>query len=278
MAVEELGDLLVAGAQPVDEQGWQAGPDGQFVGDLVAFAAQLWTGVAGVYAAGDAARWHNQLFGRPMRLEHWTSAAEQGAAAVGNALDPASATPYETVPYFWSDWYDSRLQFVGVPDAEEVVLVDGGPESGRRCVALYRDGDRLVGAFAVNGRSVIMKYRGLIGARTSWVDALDFAETGRGNRTAYRGRFGYRNDGYSSSPDGGRGTGMELLQLRAQHGFRPVSRWSGRAPLHERVAWQQVAGSARGDHPRRGLRPVDHLPGRARGRARRVTWNRPTPC
>jgi NADPH-dependent 2,4-dienoyl-CoA reductase/sulfur reductase-like enzyme len=62
--------------------------------------ASLFTGAEGVYAAGDVARWHNPAFDRPMRLEHWTSAAEQGALAARNALDPAAAKPYVTVPYF----------------------------------------------------------------------------------------------------------------------------------------------------------------------------------
>ena len=110
-----------------------------------------------------------------MRLEHWTSAAEQGAAAARNALDPASAKPYATVPYFWSDWYDSRIQFVGVPATDEIRVVEGDPEVGGRMVALYREGDRLAGALTVNGQNVIMKYRGLIMKRVNWTDALAFA-------------------------------------------------------------------------------------------------------
>lgn len=34
-------------------------------------------------------------FDRVMRLEHCTSAAEQGAAAARNALDPQNATPLQ---------------------------------------------------------------------------------------------------------------------------------------------------------------------------------------
>ena len=42
-------------------------------------------------------------------------------------------------------------------------------------VGLYRDGDRLVGALAVNHQASIMKYRALIAKRAGWDEALDFA-------------------------------------------------------------------------------------------------------
>jgi NADPH-dependent 2,4-dienoyl-CoA reductase/sulfur reductase-like enzyme len=171
-------DLVVVGvgAQPTTD--WLAG-SGLTIDNGVVCDETLWTGVAGVYAAGDAARWHNPLFDRLQRLEHWTSAAEQGAAAARNALDPSSAKPYSTVPYFWSDWYDSRIQFVGIPEADEIVVVDGDVDVDRRWIALYRGGDRIVGALTVNGQAEIMKYRGLIARSTSWADALEVAEQRR---------------------------------------------------------------------------------------------------
>jgi NADPH-dependent 2,4-dienoyl-CoA reductase/sulfur reductase-like enzyme len=166
-------DLVVIGVGADPATGWLA-DSGLTLDTGVVCDASLWTGVPGVYAAGDVARWSNPLFERSMRLEHWTSAAEQGALAARNALGLAAPAPYSTVPYFWSDWYDSRLQFVGLPQADSVSVVDGSVEDSR-WVALYRAGDRLVGALARNGQSVIMKYRGLIGKRASWDDALAFA-------------------------------------------------------------------------------------------------------
>ncbi|KAA9166012.1 oxidoreductase [Amycolatopsis acidicola] len=168
-------DLVVVGIGAVPATGWLE-DSGLRLDNGVVCDEYLFTGADGVYAAGDVARWQNPLFDRPMRLEHWTSAAEQGAAAARNALDAESAKPYSTVPYFWSDWYDSRIQFVGVPATDEIRVVEGDPEAGGRMAALYREGDRLAGALAVNGQNVIMKYRGLIMKRTSWTDALAFAE------------------------------------------------------------------------------------------------------
>jgi NADPH-dependent 2,4-dienoyl-CoA reductase/sulfur reductase-like enzyme len=171
-------DLVVVGigASPAVE--WLEG-SGLTLDNGIVCDETMYTGVPGVYAAGDVASWFNGVMGRRQRLEHWTSAAEQGAAAARNALDPRHSTPYGTVPYFWSDWYDSRIQFVGSPEADEVRLVDGDASRDRRWIALYRSGDRLIGALTVNGPTDIMKYRGLIQKQTRWDEALAFAKKRR---------------------------------------------------------------------------------------------------
>jgi NADPH-dependent 2,4-dienoyl-CoA reductase/sulfur reductase-like enzyme len=137
----------------------------------------LQTGAPGVYAAGDVARWNNPQFNRMMRVEHWSNAAEQGARAARNAVSPATAAePYTTVPYFWSDWYGSRIQFVGLAarDQHEVV---SGDLAGDHFVALYREGDKLTGALTLNGQRHIMKYRRLIAQGTTFEEALAFSQT-----------------------------------------------------------------------------------------------------
>jgi NADPH-dependent 2,4-dienoyl-CoA reductase/sulfur reductase-like enzyme len=171
-------DLVVVGIGVVPVVDWLAGSR-LTLDNGIRCDETLWTGAPGVYAAGDVANWFNPVMGERQRMENWTAAAEQGATAARNALDPANAKPYGTVPYFWSDWYDVRIQFVGSPDADEATLVDGDPESGRRWVALYRRGDRLIGALTVNGQAEIMKYRGQILKETPWEDALAFAEKRR---------------------------------------------------------------------------------------------------
>ena len=78
-----------------------------------------------VFAAGDVARWRNELFGEEMRIEHWTNAAEQGAWAASNLLAASigdELLPYAPVPFFWSDQFDQRLQFLGL----------SAPDDGRR--------------------------------------------------------------------------------------------------------------------------------------------------
>ena len=118
-------------------------------------------------------------FGAAMRVEHWSTAAEQGAAAARNAValagdPPAAARPFTTVPYFWSDWYAHRIQFVGVAGADEVRVVAGDVDA-ERFVALYRRGDRVVGALTLNGQAVVMKYRALIARRASWTEVVELS-------------------------------------------------------------------------------------------------------
>lgn len=136
--------------------------------------AGLATSLPGVWAAGDVAHFPNRRFGGGlMRLEHWTSAAEQGGLAGRNASrSEGDAEVLETIPYFWSDWYGHRIQFVGSPDADEVVLV--GPQ-GPGAIALYRRGDAMVGALTVDRPQDIMKFRRRVMQPGGWEDAVAHA-------------------------------------------------------------------------------------------------------
>jgi NADPH-dependent 2,4-dienoyl-CoA reductase/sulfur reductase-like enzyme len=131
------------------------------------------TAAPGVVAAGDVARWPNRLFGEEMRIEHWSNAVEQGAAAAKRLLaSDETAEPFAPVPYFWSDQYDTKIQFLGraAPD-DAVAVVDGSPEEGR-FVAIFGRAGRLVGALAFNRPRQLMAYRRLIANATPWEDAL----------------------------------------------------------------------------------------------------------
>ncbi|MFN3258770.1 MAG: NAD(P)/FAD-dependent oxidoreductase [Ilumatobacter sp.] len=136
--------------------------------------------VPGVYAAGDVLRWMNPLFGEEMRIEHWTNAAEQGAVAARNVLAAAAgadAEEYGAVPFFWSDQFDIRIQFLGRADADdEVAVVAGSIDSGKFLAMYGRDG-RLHGALGVNAPRWIMPIRKLLLAQASWDDALSHAAT-----------------------------------------------------------------------------------------------------
>ena len=127
----------------------------------------------GVYAAGDVARVANEWHGDSPRIEHWTNAVEQAVHAAENALAGSGASAsFSSVPYFWSDQYDRKIQFAG--DArrhDEMVIVDGSLAE-RRLTTIFRRGERLVACLTVNQPRALIKYRKLLAARASWVVAL----------------------------------------------------------------------------------------------------------
>jgi NADPH-dependent 2,4-dienoyl-CoA reductase/sulfur reductase-like enzyme len=167
-------DLVIIGIGVAPATEWLAGSrialspaDGAVLCD-----EYLRTSAPDVYAAGDVAHWPNGALDCAMRLENWTNASDQGTQAAINALFPERARAHETVPYFWSDWYGNRIQFVGTAIAQSVSFASGGPDEGK-FVALYRTGERLVGAATLNEPRKVMKLRRLIASRGSWTDAVE---------------------------------------------------------------------------------------------------------
>ncbi len=170
-------DLVVVGIGVSPNTGWLKGSgitlnerDGAIICDET-----LNVGLPGVYAAGDVAYFPNRLFdGELMRVEQWTNANEQGTLAAKNALNPDEAQPSAAVPYFWSDWYGHRIQFVGIPQADEIRVVS--QELGEeKFLALYRRGDRITGCISIDRPAQIMKFRRQIMQSGSWTAALEFA-------------------------------------------------------------------------------------------------------
>ncbi|MFT3851811.1 MAG: FAD-dependent oxidoreductase [Ilumatobacteraceae bacterium] len=175
-------DVVVVGIGVSPTVDWLTG-SGTELRDGVVCDATLWTGIPNVFAAGDCVRWFNELYGEEMRVEHWTNAAEQGAAAATNLLAVAAgdaAVPYAPVPFFWSDQYDSRIQYLGraAGTADEQVVVVAG-DLGGRFAALYGQDGRFRAALGVTMPRMVMPMRKLLMQRASWEEALAFAEAAR---------------------------------------------------------------------------------------------------
>jgi 3-phenylpropionate/trans-cinnamate dioxygenase ferredoxin reductase component len=120
------GDVVVAGVgvTPRVELAQRAGlavDNGVTTDEFLAASAP------GVWAAGDvAAAWH-PILARRIRLEHWSSALNQGPAAARNML--GLATPYERIPYFYSDQYDIGMEYSGYAVDWDRVVYRGDPAS-----------------------------------------------------------------------------------------------------------------------------------------------------
>ena len=170
-------DVVVVGVGVAPATEWLES-SGLALRDGIVCDATLNTGVPGVYAAGDCVRWHNGVFAHhddaEMRVEHWTNAAEQGAAAARNLLAAHRGdqpTPYESVPFFWSDQFDSRIQFVGRAHGGDDVHVFAGSTDGA-FAALYGWEGHLRGVLGVSMPKMVMPFRTLVGAKATWDHAL----------------------------------------------------------------------------------------------------------
>jgi NADPH-dependent 2,4-dienoyl-CoA reductase/sulfur reductase-like enzyme len=133
------------------------------------------TAVPNVYAVGDLANWPHPRYGGRIRLEHWTNASEQGAAAAHNLLSGSERTPFTPVPYFWSDQYKKKVQLLGQgAPADQVTFVHGSPED-RKFVAFLGRGGMLTGVLGLRSTPRTMRYRGLLEKPTTWDEALSAA-------------------------------------------------------------------------------------------------------
>ncbi len=118
------------------------------------------TSAANIYAAGDCTNHPNPLLGRRLRLESVPNAMEQSRVAAANMA--GNAKTYASMPWFWSDQYDLKLQIVGFPGASDQPVVRGDVEA-RRFATFYFQGRTLVAADAVNSPREFMAARQLVG-------------------------------------------------------------------------------------------------------------------
>ena len=160
-------DVIVVGIGAAPTTDWLVG-SGVALDDGVVCDASLrvldpnGATVPGVYAAGDVVRWDLPEFGGAVRVEHWTNAVEQGAHAAQTALAVAAGdepTPYAPLPFFWSDQFDHRIQFLGHPGPNDQVEVVAGSVPDGKWLAVYSDGDRLTGTLGVNAPKWVMPTR-----------------------------------------------------------------------------------------------------------------------
>lgn len=96
----------------------------------------------GIYAVGDLAFYPDRLMGGVRRQTHWENAREQGLIAGAN-MTGKKRQKYEQIPYFWTEFFDLRLDFIGDFSVQPTRVDLKGTYAKKKFSARYYQGDRL---------------------------------------------------------------------------------------------------------------------------------------
>ncbi|MEU9345254.1 FAD/NAD(P)-binding oxidoreductase [Streptomyces sp. NPDC048278] len=137
-AVDATNVLVAVGARPA--VGWLA-DSGLLLGDRKRDGVEgvlcdaRGQAAGGIWAAGDVAAWFDPERGSHRRNEHRLAATEEGRAVAAALLGEEFPAP--SLPYFWSDQYDLKLQSYGTTGQDMAFKVVEGSLSEGRFIGVY---------------------------------------------------------------------------------------------------------------------------------------------
>jgi 3-phenylpropionate/trans-cinnamate dioxygenase ferredoxin reductase subunit len=164
---ELAADLVIVGVgiRPNVELAEAAGLS---VSDGVDTDAELRTSDPDVYACGDVACFHHPMFGKRIRVEHWSNALNGGPVAARAML--GQLVEHGRVPYFFSDQYDLGMEYAGYvgPGEYDQVVFRGDPSIvegvAPEFVAFWVSGGRVLAGMNVNVWDVQEEIQALVRA------------------------------------------------------------------------------------------------------------------
>lgn len=101
-----------------------------------------------IYAAGDVTWHYNPIYDAHVRLESVPNATEQGKVVAAHIT--GAPKPYSSLPWFWSDQFDLKLQIAGLSTGFDDVVIRGDIDGSRSFAAYYFKGDTFLAVDAVN--------------------------------------------------------------------------------------------------------------------------------
>ncbi|WIX75625.1 FAD/NAD(P)-binding oxidoreductase [Amycolatopsis carbonis] len=151
-------DVVVTGIGVRPATAWLRGSGLELL-PAVAVNERLQTSDPNVYALGDAAAWWSPRFKCRMDVQHWDDAFTAPAVvASGIVHGDASELVHDPVPYFWSDQFGHRIEYVGHHGPSDTVSIDDGYERG--WTAQWSDADgRLTAALGVDQSKLVAAWR-----------------------------------------------------------------------------------------------------------------------
>ncbi|MGJ9425333.1 NAD(P)/FAD-dependent oxidoreductase [Nesterenkonia halotolerans] len=114
------------------------------------------TGIPGIWAAGDCALWAAQRTGlRP--VGHWQETVDQ-AQALATALLGGSPPPRQE-PYLWSDQHHVTIQAAGMLALADEVQILAGSVAGNDLLVSYLRGGTEIGILGMNRMREVVRWR-----------------------------------------------------------------------------------------------------------------------
>jgi 3-phenylpropionate/trans-cinnamate dioxygenase ferredoxin reductase component len=155
-------DTIVTGIGVHPEIDWLRGT-GLELGRGVHTDHALRTNIDGVVAVGDVACWLSKRFATRMNTEHWDDASKGAAVAAASVIDGTqSRVVHDPVPYFWSDQFGHKMQYVGHHDASSEFVVRPRNGDSGWTVCWYDTDLRLSAVLSVDRMKESIKARRII--------------------------------------------------------------------------------------------------------------------
>ncbi|OHX66341.1 NAD(P)/FAD-dependent oxidoreductase [Flammeovirga pacifica] len=106
------------------------------------------TSLQNVYAIGDNTYHYNPHYKNWIRLESVQNAVDQAKVTAAHIV--GNEKIYDTIPWFWSDQYDVKLQMVGLSQGYEELIVRKEETESIKFSVWYFKGDELLAVDAIN--------------------------------------------------------------------------------------------------------------------------------
>jgi len=114
-----------------------------------------------IYAAGDCVSYYFSRYNTRHRLESVQNAIQQAAIVSSSIM--GEPTPYNSIPWFWSDQYDLKIQIAGLSKGCDLAVIRGDKNECRFSVCHFKD-NRLIALECVNDQKTFMLGKKLIEA------------------------------------------------------------------------------------------------------------------
>ena len=116
-----------------------------------------------IYAAGDCVNYYFSRYGSRQRLESVQNAIDQ-ATTVSASIMGAPIT-YKSIPWFWSDQYDLKIQIAGLSQDSDLLVTRGNKDDCKFSVCHFKN-SRLMAVECVNDQKTFMLGKKLIEAES----------------------------------------------------------------------------------------------------------------